>query len=41
LLYPLSYEGAKAWFSDLRVDLRRQGVTRVNLPSHGQGRRPM
>jgi hypothetical protein len=31
MLYPLSYEGASAQFSDLRVDPRWQGATRFDL----------
>ncbi len=35
LLYPLSYEGASAQSSDLRVDPCWQGVTRVDLGQPG------
>lgn len=31
MLYPLSYEGASAQFSDLPVDPRWQGATRFDL----------
>jgi hypothetical protein len=39
MLYPLSYEGASAQSSDLRVDPGWQGVARVDLRCHRWPRR--
>lgn len=36
MLYPLSYEGASAQFSDLRGGLRWQGATRFDLRFPGR-----